>query len=81
MLTAEQALQILIFKITFTYVCKWECPYAACHGEGMASRSQDGNVEELVLSFCPVGLGTRTQVTGLGGKCFNPLSHLTRLVP
>lgn len=63
MLTAEPALQILIFKITFTYICK-----CACHGEGMANRSQDGNFEELVLSFCLVGLGTRTPVTGLGGK-------------
>lgn len=68
MLTAEPALQILIFKITFTYICKCACPHAACHGEGMANRSQDGNSEELVLSFCLVGLGTRTPVTGLGGK-------------
>lgn len=44
-------------------------------------RSQEDNFQEVVFSFCRVGLGNGTQVAGLGGKCLKPLSHLTNLVP
>lgn len=50
MLAAEPALQTLIFKITFTYICKRACPHAACLIEGVANRSQDGNFEEFFPS-------------------------------
>lgn len=36
----------------------------------------EGKLQELVVSFCHVGLRDETQVIGIGCRCLCPLSHL-----
>lgn len=43
-----------------------------CH-----STQPEKDTQELVLSFCYVGLRDRTQAIGLGNKCLYPLNRLT----
>lgn len=48
-------------------------------GEAHARHTRHTGRSELVLPFHHVGLGDQTQVVGLGGKHFDPLSCLTCL--
>lgn len=61
----------LLAKIKCSTFCKCACPHAACRRKGVVS-CQDGSSEELVLFFCPMGLGNRTQVTGLVPSVLTP---------
>lgn len=63
----------LLAKIKCSTFCKCACPHAAFRrSKGVVIRSQDGSSEELVLFFCPMGFGNRTQVTGLVPSVLTP---------